>query len=120
MVKKGEGSKHRYRIKLAMGKETDPWKTSIVMSTLPANQLPRSLQHDGTKPVCAVETVLSPSDMKRKNRHWYNLGKEYNRADFEIRLLAEAGLKFEIWGKSGLRSRTHDEIEVEWAQASRS
>lgn len=44
------------------------------------------MQH-GAHVVCEVETTLRPSDMKRKNRHWYNFGDEYNRAEFEVRLI---------------------------------
>lgn len=100
-----------------MGQEDNPWKTRIVMSKLPANQLPSSMRGEGASEVCAVEVVLNHGDMKRKNRHWYNLGKEYNRAEFEVRMLIGAGLRFEIWSKDGLRSKTHDEIEVEWESA---
>ena len=108
------GAKQRYRLKLAMGKEREPWKTRIVMSSLPANQLPSSMRREGAREVCAVETVLSPEDMKRKNRHWYNFGTEYNRAEFEVHLIVGAGLKFQIWSPEGVRSRDHDEIQVQW------
>ena len=139
LVSANFGQRQNYRLKLPMGKERDPWKTRIVMSPLPANQLPSSTRRDGAKEVCAIETVLDPQDMKReycgkirylhpsgadcglplgKNRHWYNFGKEYNRAEFEVRLLAQTGLRFEIWNKDGLRrSRDHDEIEVQWESA---
>jgi Tfp pilus assembly protein PilW len=40
------------------------------MSSLPAVQLPRSMKRGGVKTVCAVESVISDSDMKLKNRHW--------------------------------------------------
>ena len=113
-VKSDYGASQKYRLKLAMGKERDPWKTRIVMSSLPANQLPQSLRREGAREVCAVETILNPRDMKRKNRHWYNLGREYNRAEFEVRLIVGTGLKFQIWSKDGIRSRDHDEIEVQW------
>lgn len=108
------GKRERYRLKLPMGKEREPWKTRIVMSSLPEAQLPHSMRRDGVREVCAVEAVLNPYDMKRKNKHWYNLGREYNRAEFEIRMLVGAGLRFEIWGEDGDRSRGHNEIEVKW------
>jgi hypothetical protein len=65
-----EGIKHQYRLKIDLGKERVPWKTQIVMSSLPATQLPQSMKRDGVKPVCIVESVLSNEDMKLKNRHW--------------------------------------------------
>lgn len=97
-----------------MGKEREPWKTRIVMSHLPVHQLPSSLKRAGAREICAVEAILNPRDMKRKNRHWYEFGKEYNRAEFEVRMLIGAGLRFEIWSKDGIRSRDHGEIEVQW------
>ena len=109
------GKSERYRLKLEMGRERQPWQLRIVASSLPAYQLPVSLARAGAKEVCAVEAVLDPRDMQRKNRHWYNLGREYNRAEFEVRMLVGAGLRFEIWNKDGMRrSRTHQEIEVQW------
>lgn len=97
-----------------MGKEREPWKTRIVMSHLPVNQLPSSLKKGGAREICAVETMLHPRDMKRKNRHWYNIGKEFNRAEFEVRMLIGAGLRFEIWSRDGIRSRDHEEIDIKW------
>lgn len=114
IVRSDTGVSQKYRLKLDMGKEREPWKTRIVMSTLPANQLPSSLKSDQAREVCAVEAMLNPRDMKRKNRHWYNLGQEYNRAEFEVRMIVGTGLKFQIWSKDGVRSRDHEEIEVQW------
>lgn len=48
-----EGIKHRYRLKIDLGKEQLPWKTQIVMSTLPAGSLPRSMKHPGVKTLYA-------------------------------------------------------------------
>lgn len=67
------------------------------------------MKRSGARYVCMIETVLSPADMKRKNNHWYQLGKEYNLAEFEIRLIVGTGLRFEIWGPEGIRSRDHEE-----------
>ena len=108
------GASQNYRLKLDMGKEREPWRTRIVMSTLPPDRLPSSLKRDGAREVCGVETMLNPRDMKRKNRHWYSLGREYNRAEFEVRMLIGTGLRFEIWSKDGIRSREHDEIQIDW------
>jgi len=87
------------------------------MSTLPPSHLPKSLKDEGVKAVCTVETVLDQCDMKRKNEKWYHLRKEYNQAEFDVKLLVGTGLRFEIWGQKGRRSRAHDEIEVEWEPA---
>lgn len=114
VIRAATGVSESYRLKLDMGKEKEPWRTRVVMSTLPVDRLPRSLKWEGAQNVCGVETILNPRDMKRKNRHWYDIGKEYNRADFEVRVLVGTGLRFEIWSKDGIRSREHDEIEVDW------
>ena len=110
-----EGIKHRYRLKLDLGDERVPWKTQIVMSSLPANQLPKSMKREGAKPVCIVESVLGNTDMKLKNRHWYNFAPQYQRADFDVKVIVGAAdLKFQLWGKDGRMSKDHEEIEVQW------
>lgn len=65
-----DGVQHPFKRKLNLGQERNPWATQVVMSFLPANQLPRSLKRDGARAVCAVESVLKSQDMKLKNRHW--------------------------------------------------
>lgn len=116
IVKQGQlvpadyGATYMYRFKIPLGKEQDPWSTHIVISSLPPHQLPSSMKREGARHLCKIVTVLSPTDMKRKNRHWYDLRKEYNRAEFEIRLIAGTGLRFEIWSQNGnLRSHDHGE-----------
>lgn len=85
-----------------MGQEQMPWATQVVMSSLPANQLPRSLKRDGARAVCAVESLLKSQDLKLKNRHWYNMKPRYYRAEFNVRvLILAASLRFEIVGKDG-------------------
>lgn len=108
------GVNQRFRYKIPLGHEQEPWRTRIVMSTLPTMQLPRSMRFEGVKPVCTLETVLDGCDMKRRNQKWFHLRREYNEAEFDVKLLVGAGLKFEIWGQRGRKSRGHEEIEVEW------
>lgn len=109
VVRADTGVSHHYRFKIPMGKELEPFKTYIVMSTLPAGQLPTSMRHGVAQEVCAVTTVLSPKDMRRKNASWYNLKKEYNMVEFEVRMIIDTGLRFEIWTPDGIRSQSHDE-----------
>lgn len=53
--------------------------------------------------------------MKRKNRHWYNFKPEYNRAEFDVKvLIGAADVKFELWGKNGKKSKDHTDISVRW------
>ena len=111
-----KGVQHAFRRKMNPGQEKLPWRTQIVMSSLPATQLPISLKRDGAKPVCAVEALLKDNDMKLKNRHWYNRKPRYYLANFDVRvLIGSANLKFEIVAKDGTRSTSHEEIEVQWA-----
>ncbi|KAK5125632.1 hypothetical protein LTR85_011906 [Meristemomyces frigidus] len=109
-----DGINQRFRYKIPLGHERDPWRTKIVMSTLSPGQLPKSTKHDGVKQVCTVETVLDTGDMRRKNHKWYHFRKEYNLAEFDVKLRVGTGLQFEIWGQQGCRSKGHEEIEVEW------
>lgn len=97
-----DGVKHPFKRKLNLGQENMPWSTQVVMSSLPASQLPRSLKKDGARAVCAVESILKQQDLKLKNRHWYNTKQRYYRAEFNVRvLILAASLKFEIVGKDG-------------------
>lgn len=84
------------------------------MSTLPTYQLPSNLRQGGAKKVCHVQFDVSPGHMKLKNRHWYNLGSKYYRAEYEVRAIMGTGLRFQVWGKDGLLSKDHEEIQVSW------
>lgn len=112
-----QGINHRFRYKIPLGRERDPWHTRVVMSTMSARNLPKSLKHDGVKVVCKVETVLDQDDMKRMNHKWYHLRKEYKLAEFDVKMLVGTGLSFEVWGKQGRKSKSHEEIDVEWQTA---
>ena len=109
-----EGVKQHYSMKVQPGHEHLPWKTQIVMSTLPANELPTSLNTRGAQRLCKVESQM-PQDMKLKNRHWYNAGPQYLRAEFAMQvLIGPADLKFQTFSKDGIISRDHASIDVEW------
>ena len=129
VVRANHGVSEKYSIKIQMGQELEPWRTTIVMSTLPKSQLPRSMRSRGeharietsapadhratslgASVICSVETVLDTRDMKRKNSRWYNLRPEYNHAEFLVRMIVGTGLRFEIWSTDGsIRSRSHEE-----------
>ena len=88
------------------------------MSTVPRDQLPSSLDQDGVKTLCVVESQLKdkPVEKKLKNRHWYNSGEKYLRVRFDVKvILGPADLKFQLWSKRGeLLSSEHDPIQVKW------
>ncbi|KAK5083734.1 hypothetical protein LTR05_006239 [Lithohypha guttulata] len=110
-----EGIRQQHRLKLDLGKERHTWRTQIVCSSLPPTQLPKSMKWEGTKPVCVVESIIDGADLKLKNKHWYNLGKQYIRADFALKILiGPADLKFQLWGRDKQLSKSHDQIAVQW------
>ena len=107
-----------YVMKIKPGKEDRLWQTHVVMSTMPSDQLPSSLNQDGVSRLCDVESVLKDKgvDMKLKNRHWYNRGEKYLRAKFDIKvILGAADLKFQLQSKTkNILSKDHDAIQVKW------
>lgn len=114
-----QGVKQHYSLKVQPGQEHLPWNTQVVMSTLPAHLLPKSLNKSGAQHVCKVVSSL-PQDMKRKNRHWYNAGPQYLRTEFDMQvLIGPADLKFQILSKDGIISRDHAAINVEWSSSSK-
>lgn len=46
----------------------------------------------------------------------YNLGPQYYRAEFDVRIIVGAAdVKFQLWGDNNNRlSRDHEDIEVSW------
>jgi hypothetical protein len=112
------GVVHKYRRKIVMGHEREPWRTKVVMSTVPKHRLPRSLppnaSREGTRELCEIETVLPLDSMRPKNERWYHMRKEYNLAEFGVRLQIATGLKFEIVDKKERPVKAHEEISVDW------
>jgi hypothetical protein len=94
------------------------WKTQIVTSELPEGQRPTSMRHghDLVTRVCDVDASLDGVDMKLKNRHWYNRGEKYLRAEFNVNVvIGHADLTFQIHDKGGQKlNRIDDPISVEW------
>lgn len=123
-----KGTSEAYRLKINLGHETVPRRTQVVMCGLPSEQLPKSIKHSSVKPVCHIESVLNPDDMKLKNRHWYgyrlrftetrltnNSKPRYNRADFNLEVVLEsADLKSQLWSKGERLSKDHEDIGVMW------
>nr|OQO26109.1 hypothetical protein B0A51_04503 [Rachicladosporium sp. CCFEE 5018] len=118
VVKTNTPKSHSYRRKIPLGQERTPWRTRIVMSTLPKDRLPKSLPtdrpSDSERELCEIEAVLDQSTLRRKNYRWYHLRKEYKLAEFSVVLHISTGLRFEIVDKNGARVKTHEEISVAW------
>ena len=112
-----DGINKHYSMKIQPGQEHLPWSAEIVMSTLPIDQLPTSMNKAGAQRVCKVESGL-PHDMKLKNRHWYSPGQQYLRAEFDMQVLVGAAdLKFQTLSRGGVISKDHKSIEVQWASS---
>ena len=88
------------------------------MSTLPRNQLPRSLDQDGVQILCEVESNLRDKAVatKLKNRHWWNRGEKYIRVQFDINvIIGAADLKFQLQSKDRqILSVGDNAIRVDW------
>lgn len=111
------GREYRYRTKIEVGREQEPQRTKLVVSTSARDALPKSLSRAHTRGgvrVCEIMAVLDQSSLRRKNHRWYHLRKEYNLAEFSVKLLVGAGLKFEIVNKDGRCAHKHDELPVNW------
>lgn len=114
-----DGVKQHYSLKVPEGQEGESWRTQIVLSTLPADRLPTSLTKPGANRLCRVESRL-PQNMKLKNRHWYNTGPRYRRAEFDVQvIIGAADLKFQTLDRHGVLSQSHDSIAVEWVTTPR-
>ena len=119
-----DGFSKPYWLKVKPGQEDHSWKTNIIMSTEPRERLPTSLNQDGAKILCGVESVLKDKgvDMKLKNRHWYSKGEKYLRVRFDIRvILGAADLKFQLQSKNKVvLNNDYDAIQVRWDPPQRS
>lgn len=95
------------------------YKVHIVMSTLPPESLPRSMNKGGAQEVCRLDIPTGSVDKKLKNRHWYNFKPTYWRTRFDVKVvIGPADLKFQLWNKeTRIRSREHEPIRVKWEPA---
>ncbi|CAK3794283.1 Hypothetical predicted protein [Lecanosticta acicola] len=124
IVKKGDvfsvnqGASQFYQMKLGIGEDRVPWKMRIAMSTLAVDRLPKTIKDAGAKIACEVKFALNARDFRMKNARWYQLKAPYLTGEFEVRLILGTGLKFEVWSKDRLLSKGHEEIRVDWVQAS--
>ncbi|MCJ1406143.1 hypothetical protein MMC19_000208 [Ptychographa xylographoides] len=113
---KGNSVRKPYHMCFSPTTQAKHWKAQIVMSDLPYEQLPTSLKWGGADQICSVEAELVEREMKVKNRHWYQFGPRYLRADFAINVvIGVADLKFQLLDKEGLkRGENENPVEVEW------
>ena len=92
-----------------------PRSATILMSSLPIGKLPMLSTDSGCKEVASVTYRLTGNDMKLKNRQFWKLKKKYWKAEFQFVVkIGPADLKFQILGKNGVLSTSHDELKAEF------
>ena len=103
-------------VRIDPGKEGSHWQTFIVMSTADRKSLPTNIDQADVSELCTLSSSLRLVPLKMKNRHWYNAGAEYLRADFDLKVVfGAADIKFQLLTKSGkVISDSHNNIEVKW------
>ena len=115
-----DGVLKQYWLKIPADKVGTPWKTDIIMSTLPPGLRPTALSQnqDEAKVICRIESLLKGDvvDIKLKNRHWYNFGEKYYRCRFDVRvILGAADLRFQLESRNRkILSGGHEAINVTW------
>lgn len=94
----------------------------IVMSTLPAAQLPVRFPSPGCREVVQVQYNLTENDMEVENRQTWKSPlkkKKFWKAEFSFVVkLGPADLRFQIVGKNGLVSSDHDSLTVDFMDPS--
>jgi hypothetical protein len=104
-----------YNATLAETDHNIPRSAMILMSSLPVGKLPQFSTDTGCKEVVSVTYKLTGNDMKLKNRQFWRIGKKYWRAEFLFVVkIGPADLKFQILGKNGVLSTSHDDLKAEF------
>lgn len=107
-----------FHLKTDVGRENEPWKVQIVMSTRMPGELPRSLHHEGVQTVCNLDIFTDNVDKKLKNRHWYSSKPAFWRTSFEVKVVVgPADLTFQLWSKGERIRSKHEPISVHWMPA---
>ena len=95
--------RRKYALKLDSVYVPSRWKVLVVMSLLPPNELPKTIN----KPFVAHEGELVADlrqlELKLKNQHWYNRRPKYYQADFTLQIFVGTWnlLKFQIMSENG-------------------
>ncbi|KAK2801616.1 hypothetical protein FQN50_007677 [Emmonsiellopsis sp. PD_5] len=96
----------------------DPWQVQVVMSTLPPEQLPKSIAYEGAERVCEIDIFTDGAEKKLKNNRWYHRSRPpYYMIKLQVRVVVGAAdLRFELWDKHGRRVRSsgNEPIAVKW------
>jgi hypothetical protein len=114
-----EGVSRLYQATLAEGDHGTSRTATILMSSLPTGKLPALSTEAGCKEIVSVTYRLTGNDMKLKNRQFWKLRKKYWKAEFRFVVkIGPADLKFQILGKNGVLSTSHDDLKAEFIDPS--
>lgn len=94
-----------------------PRFAQIVMSDMPADQLPLLSTDKGCRKIVKVNYKLTQNDFSLVPVPKWKMKKKLWRADFFFVVkLGPADLRFEIRGRSGLVSSNHESLTVEFEE----
>jgi hypothetical protein len=110
-----EGVSRLYQATLAESDHKTSRTATILMSSHPAGKLPALSTDAGCKEIVSVTYRLTGNDMKLKNRQFWKLRKKYWKAEFRFVVkIGPADLRFQILGKNGVLSTSHDDLRAEF------
>ncbi|KAK5125179.1 hypothetical protein LTR85_000855 [Meristemomyces frigidus] len=119
VIKVSEGVRQPYGATISGDQVEQPRRAQIVMSSLPVERLPVLSTDSGCKHVVTVDYKLTNNDMKLKNRQMWRLKKKYWRAEFFfVTIIGPADFRFQIEGKNGVLSSSHESLKVEFVDSS--
>jgi hypothetical protein len=113
------GTSKRVTAKLQQKQLHRPWKAQFVFSAAPSNQLPQSVARENVSNLCIVEASLANVSKTLHNHRWWNRGRPYHSAEFEVKLIpGSADLKFQLLNNNRVINN-NDSVEVTWEAATK-
>jgi hypothetical protein len=116
-----EGLTRRYQLKVPRGNETESFYAHIVMSELPARQLPHSMLRGPCTKLCVVTGRFGSADFSREQfkyvKKTFSKHKEHHIAEFDLKVIVgTTELEFELVSMDGRRySQNTAKVQVTWA-----
>ncbi|KIW32228.1 uncharacterized protein PV07_03788 [Cladophialophora immunda] len=125
LIRKGDkitdnGIEKIFKAKLSPAQYRKPWKAQFVVSTRPADALPKSMaERDHVRTLCTVSVNLHLVERLVRNKHWWNFGERYELAHFRVKLIpGHADLKFRLISGGRLVNSEDDQVKVDWSSGS--
>jgi hypothetical protein len=114
------GISKRVTAKLQQRQLQRPWKAQFVFSTAPSDQLPPSVARENVNNLCIIEASLENVSKTLHNHHWWNRGRRYHSAVFDVKLIpGSADLKFQLLNNNRIINNEDDSVEVTWEAATK-